>query len=65
MDRAVHNIMKFARWDLRSAVRLASFNPASELRLERKGMLKAGADADLVVLSRAGEVMKTIVAGKA
>lgn len=64
LDRAVRNVMEFADWDLRAAVQLATLNPARVLGLEaRKGLLAPGADADLVVLNRRGEVIKTIVAG--
>jgi N-acetylglucosamine-6-phosphate deacetylase len=63
MDRAVRNIMQFAQWDLQSAVRLATVNPARAAGLENGGLLKAGAPADLAVLSPGGDVRKTIVRG--
>lgn len=63
MDRAVRNIMQFAQWDLQSAVRLATVNPARAAGLENGGWLKAGAPADLAVLSPGGDVRKTIVRG--
>ena len=64
MDVAVRNVMKFADWDLYRSVKLASENPARALGLaNKKGALTAGCDADLVVLSRDGKVMKTIVGG--
>src|SRR5947199_2520527 len=56
MDRAIRNIMRFAQWDLQQAVRLATLNPARAARLDGAGSLKAGAPADVVVLSPAGEV---------
>jgi N-acetylglucosamine-6-phosphate deacetylase len=65
MDRAVRNVTKFARWDLRDAVRAATSNPARAVGLSGKhGVLATGADADFVVLSAAGEVQKTIVRGR-
>ncbi len=65
LDRAVRNTMAFAGWDLRRAVQLATLNPARVLGLAgRKGVLAPGADADIVVLTRGGEVIKTIVAGE-
>jgi N-acetylglucosamine-6-phosphate deacetylase len=65
MDRALRNVMKFGGWDLEDAVRAASLNPAKAVGIsDRKGAVVAGADADLVVLSSAGEVRKTIVQGK-
>jgi len=64
LDRAVRNIMKFANWGLRDAVRLATLNPARVLGVaSRKGALLAGCDADIVVLSGSGEVVKTMVRG--
>lgn len=64
LDQAVRNVMRFAGWTLGAAVRLASANPARLLGLERKGRLNPGADADLAVLSPAGKVLATYVAGQ-
>lgn len=64
MDRAVANVMKFARLSFQDGIRLATLNPACTLGIEdRKGMLKPGADADIAVFSAAGEVQRTIVRG--
>jgi N-acetylglucosamine-6-phosphate deacetylase len=63
MDRAVRNVMQFARWDLQQTVRLATVNPARVAGLKDTGSIKAGTPADLVVLSPSGEVRKTIVGG--
>jgi N-acetylglucosamine-6-phosphate deacetylase len=62
MDLAVRNVMKFARWDLQQAVRLATFNPAKVAGLGG-GCLKTSAPADLVVLNAQGEVTKMIIQG--
>jgi N-acetylglucosamine-6-phosphate deacetylase len=62
MDLAVRNVMKFAQWDLQQAVRLATLNPARVTGLD-DGWLKAGAPADLLVLSASGEVKNTIIRG--
>jgi N-acetylglucosamine-6-phosphate deacetylase len=65
MDRAVRNVTQFARWSLRDAVRAATLNPARAVGLaSQHGALAAGADADFVVLSATGEVLKTIVRGR-
>lgn len=65
MDRAVRNVTKFSNWSLNDAVRAATLNPARAVALDSTcGMLRPGASADFVVLSPAGEVIKTIVAGK-
>ncbi|MGC2196800.1 MAG: N-acetylglucosamine-6-phosphate deacetylase [Terriglobales bacterium] len=65
MDKAVQNIVKFANWDLQHAVRLATVNPARTTGLPaNSGMLVPGAVADMVALSRGGDVLKTIVGGR-
>lgn len=64
LDLAVRNVMKMAKWSLADSVRLATLNPARVLGLEKKkGSLRVGADADLVLLSKSGEVIRTAVAG--
>ena len=64
LDRAVRNTMQFTGTSLQNAIRMASFNPASVLRIaKRKGNLCVGADADIAVFSPAGEVVRTIVGG--
>lgn len=66
MDRAVRNIMQFAGWSLRESVRAATLNPAHAAGLaSHHGVLAAGADADFLVMSHSGEVLKTIVRGRA
>jgi N-acetylglucosamine-6-phosphate deacetylase len=64
MDRAVRNAMNFAGWDLQQAVRIATANPARVAGAKNKGVLKAGADADFVVLSAAGEIQGTVIKGE-
>jgi len=63
MDRAVRNLARFAEWDLPRAVAAASQNPARVARIANKGVLAVGADADFVVLSSEGEVLRTFVGG--
>ena len=64
LDRAVRNVMEFGGWDLPSAVRAATLNPAKAVQVaDRKGAIVVGADADFVVLSPSGEVRKTVVGG--
>jgi N-acetylglucosamine-6-phosphate deacetylase len=63
MDRAVRNLARFAEWDLQQAVAAASQNPARAARIANKGVLAAGADADFVVLSPRGDVLRTFVGG--
>ncbi len=63
MDRAVRNLARFAAWDLAQAVAAASKNPARAAQIVNKGILAVGADADFVVLSPEGEVLRTFVGG--
>ncbi len=63
MDKAVRNLARFADWSLPQAVAAATQNPARVARIANKGVLAAGADADFVVLSPAGEVLRTFVGG--
>jgi N-acetylglucosamine-6-phosphate deacetylase len=63
MDQAIRNVMQFAQWDLQPTVRLATANPARVAGLENAGSIRAGAPADLVVLSPSGEVRNTIIDG--
>lgn len=65
LDRAVRNLMEFVGAPLPNAVRAASQNPARVTGVSgRKGALVEGADADIVVLTPRGEVIKTIVRGR-
>lgn len=65
MDRAVRNVTKFSDWSLRDAVRAATLNPARAVGLSNHhGILAPGADADFIVLSPTGEILKTIVRGR-
>ena len=65
MDLAVRNVMAFAGWSLDAAVRLATVNPSRAAGIGKLcGSLVAGAPADIVVLSPAGEVLQTILRGQ-
>ena len=65
-DRAVRNMVAMAGVSLQDAVRMASYNPARLLGLEeRKGSLREGADADLVVLHPDGTVVGAMAQGLA
>lgn len=66
LSDCVQNLAKYADIPLHESAKCASANPAKMLRIEgKKGFLKPGADADLVVLDRTtGEVKQTWVAGQ-
>ena len=64
-DRAVRNMVAMAGVTLQEAVRMASYNPARLLGVEqRKGWLREGADADLVLLNPDGSVAGAMVGGR-
>jgi N-acetylglucosamine-6-phosphate deacetylase len=63
MDRAVRNVMQFARWDLQQTLRLATLNPARVTGLSAQGELRPGKRADFVVLDPKGDVRTTIIGG--
>jgi N-acetylglucosamine-6-phosphate deacetylase len=64
LDRAIRNVMDFAGWTLQDSVRLATYNPARVLGVEKtKGVIASGADADFAILNQKGEVIKTIIGG--
>jgi N-acetylglucosamine-6-phosphate deacetylase len=65
MDRAVRNVTQFSNWSLQDAVRAATLNPAQAVGLAaNRGILAPGSAADFNVLSKTGEVLKTIVHGQ-
>ncbi len=65
LDRALRNVMSFAGLNLPTALHLVTANPARVLGLADRGRLAPGNPADIVVLSPAGEVIKTFVGGGA
>lgn len=65
-DCAIRNMVAMAGVSLQDAVRMASYNPARLLGLEqRKGWLRPGADADLVLLNPDATVAGAMVRGHA
>ncbi|KAI0919327.1 hypothetical protein AcV5_002278 [Taiwanofungus camphoratus] len=65
LDKCVRNFSRFTGCSLGEAIKCATFNPAKCLGIEnKKGTLRPGADADLVVLDRKGNVLSTWVKGK-
>jgi N-acetylglucosamine-6-phosphate deacetylase len=65
MDRAVRNVTHFAGWSLQHAVRAATLNPARAAGLTNgHGVVAPGAEANLVVMNRDGEIQKTMVRGR-
>jgi N-acetylglucosamine-6-phosphate deacetylase len=64
LDRAVRNMMQFTGCTLQQSVQMASTNPSGVIGAARKGQIVPGADADFVVLSKSGEVIRSIQNGR-
>jgi N-acetylglucosamine-6-phosphate deacetylase len=65
LDSCVRNFSRFTGCSLGEGIKCVTLNPARCLGIEsRKGTLRPGADADLVVLDRRGSVLGTWVRGK-
>jgi len=64
MDQALRNAVKWLGLDLPEAIKMVSTYPAEIIGVsDRKGRLKAGYDADFVVLNSQLEVLQTWVGG--
>lgn len=61
---ALRNFVEWTDWAFEEALLGVTLNPARALKLERRGVLEPGADADVVVLDQSFRVMKTFVAGR-
>ncbi|KAF8590850.1 carbohydrate esterase family 9 protein [Ramaria rubella] len=65
LDICVRNFSQFTGCTLGQAIKCATYNPAVCLNIaNRKGTLRPGADADLVLLDEKGYVKSTWVSGK-
>jgi len=65
MEKAVKNAVKFLGVSIPDAIRMASTNPASVLRLSaKKGRIKCGYDADFIILTNELDVAACVVGGR-
>ncbi|MBD7915627.1 N-acetylglucosamine-6-phosphate deacetylase [Clostridium sp. Sa3CUN1] len=65
LDKAVKNVYKNVGLPLYEAVKMASYNPAKHCKVEdRKGLIKEGYDADLVLFDEDINIKKVFVKGK-
>ena len=65
LDKAVRNVYKNVGLPLNEAVKMATFNAARHCKVEdRKGLVKEGYDADLVLFDEDINIKNVIVAGK-
>ena len=61
---AFRNFVEWSGWTLEDALLGLTLNPAKALKLDRKGVLEPGADADIAIIDKSFRVMKTFVGGK-
>ncbi len=65
VNQALRNVVKFTGIPLSDALVLVTANPARLLEIEdRKGDIRAGMDADLVIMDRKCNIKRTIIAGE-
>lgn len=65
LERAVKNFTDYTGCELTDAIRMATYNPAKRLGInKRKGSIYPGKDADLVALTPDLEVVMTMVEGE-
>jgi len=64
LDGCVRNFHQFTDCSLADALEAASTRPAELLKLESKGHLNFGADADFILLDRSLKVRATYIAGE-
>jgi N-acetylglucosamine-6-phosphate deacetylase len=65
LERAIKNLLNFTNCQLTDAFRMATYNPAKFLGInKRKGSLYPGKDADIVALTLDLEVVMTMVEGE-
>ncbi|KPC97502.1 N-acetylglucosamine-6-phosphate deacetylase [Geobacillus sp. BCO2] len=64
LGEAIRRVLDYTGCTLEEVIRMASWNPAKQLGLlDRKGSLRPGKDADVVVLNERYEVMMTFCRG--
>lgn len=65
LDKALHNLVFKLGIPLKDAVTMMTVNPAKDIRVDDEiGSIKVGKSADLVILDKNLNVMKTIVGGE-
>jgi len=65
MDRAVRNVMAFTSLPIQEVLPMATSVPAEAMGWQdKKGSLKPGADADLIIMDKDFNVLRTMVAGR-
>ena len=64
LDKAIQNVYQNSSYKLNEIVRMATFNPAKHCKVDnRKGLIKEGYDADLVLFDESIDIKITIING--
>ncbi|HBT72508.1 MAG TPA: N-acetylglucosamine-6-phosphate deacetylase, partial [Lysinibacillus sp.] len=64
MDQAIRNMRHITKCTMEELVKMSSFNAAQQLKLNNKGQLAKGYDADAVIMDEHLKLHQTIKAGK-
>ncbi len=65
LDKAIKNVYKNSNYPLHEIVKMATLNPAKLCKVEhKKGIIKEGYDADLVLFDKNISIKKVIIGGK-
>jgi N-acetylglucosamine-6-phosphate deacetylase len=65
MDKAVKNVYNNSNYELYEVIKMATFNAAKHCKVEdRKGLIKEGYDADLIMFDENINIKKVIINGK-
>ena len=61
---ALRNFVRWTDWEVGDALLASTLNPARALKLEKKGTLEPGSDADVTILDNQCRVVMTLVNGR-
>lgn len=65
MDKAVKNVYNNSNYELYEVIKMATYNAAKHCKVEdRKGLIKEGYDADLIIFDENINIKKVIINGK-
>jgi N-acetylglucosamine-6-phosphate deacetylase len=63
-ETALRNFVEWTGWSFDEAILGLTLNPARALNIEKKGVLEAGSDADVVIMDSEFHIVKTFVQGR-
>lgn len=65
LDKAIKNVYKNSNYELYDIIKMATFNGALHCKVQhKKGLIKEGYDADLVIFDEDINIQKVIIGGK-